>query len=118
MTGVDRTRPATGHPRPRPACSKPGAAAPIAGRLRPSSAWPRSPPRAARAEAAGKSPRTVRSYLDSIRVLHAFLAARGMPTDVEETDAEHLRAFILSEEQRTSAVSAAVHFRNLRVYFG
>jgi len=51
-------------------------------------------------------------------VLHAFLAARGMPTDVEETDAEHLRAFILSEEQRTSAVSAAVHFRNLRVYFG
>lgn len=69
-------------------------------------------------EAAGKSPRTVRSYLDSVRALQAFLAAGGMPTDVEEVDAEHLRAFILSEEQRTSAVSAAVHFRNLRVYFG
>jgi len=35
-------------------------------------------------EAAGKSPRTIPSYLDSIRALHAFLAARGMPTDVEE----------------------------------
>jgi integrase/recombinase XerD len=69
-------------------------------------------------EAAGKSPRTVRSYLDSVRALQAFLAAHGMPADVEEIDAEHLRAFILSEEQRTSAVSAAVHFRNLRVYFG
>ena len=41
-----------------------------------------------------------------------------MPTDVEEVDAEHIRAFILSEERRTSAASAAVHFRNLRVYFG
>ena len=69
-------------------------------------------------EAAGKSPKTVRSYLDSVKALHGFLAARDMPTDVEEVDAEHIRAFILSEEQRTSAATAAVHFRNLRVYFG
>ncbi len=41
-----------------------------------------------------------------------------MPADVEEVDAEHIRAFLLSEEQRTSAASAAVHFRNLRVFFG
>ena len=41
-----------------------------------------------------------------------------MPADVEEVDAEHIRAFMLAEEQRTSAASAAVHFRNLRVFFG
>jgi site-specific recombinase XerD len=41
-----------------------------------------------------------------------------MTADVEEVDAEHLRAFLLAEERRTSATSAAVHFRNLRVYFG
>jgi hypothetical protein len=41
-----------------------------------------------------------------------------MPADVEDVDAEHIRAFILAEEKRTSAASAAVHFRNLRVYFG
>src|SRR6266404_283762 len=69
-------------------------------------------------EAAGKSPKTVRSYLNSVKALQGFLAAQDMPTDVEEVDAEHIRAFILSEEQRTSAASAAVHFRNLRVYFG
>lgn len=69
-------------------------------------------------EAAGKSPKTVRSYLDSVKALQGFLAAREMPADVEEVDAEHIRAFILSEEQRTSAATAAVHFRNLRVYFG
>jgi site-specific recombinase XerD len=69
-------------------------------------------------EAATKSPRTVRSYLDSVKALHAFLVGQGMPSDVEAVGAEHLRAFLLSEEQRTSAASAAVHFRNLRVFFG
>ena len=69
-------------------------------------------------EAAAKSPRTVRSYLDSVRALHAFLASQGLPSDVEGVEAEHLRVFLLAEERRTSAVSAAVHFRNLRVFFG
>jgi integrase/recombinase XerD len=69
-------------------------------------------------EAAAKSPKTVRSYLDSVKALNAFLVTEGMPTDVEGVDAEHVRAFLLAEERRTSAVSAAVHFRNLRVYFG
>jgi site-specific recombinase XerD len=69
-------------------------------------------------EAAAKSPRTVRSYLDSVRALHKFLTAEGMPTDAEGVDAPHIRAFLLSEERRTSAASAAVHFRNLRVFFG
>jgi site-specific recombinase XerD len=69
-------------------------------------------------EAAAKSPRTIRSYLDSVRALHAFLTAQAMPSDVEGVQAQHLRAFLLAEEQRTSAASAAVHFRNLRVFFG
>jgi site-specific recombinase XerD len=69
-------------------------------------------------EAAAKSPRTVRSYLDSARALHAYLIRQGLPSDVEGVDAEHVRAFLLAEEERTSAVSAAVHFRNLRVFFG
>src|ERR1022692_3906869 len=69
-------------------------------------------------EAAAKSQRTVRSYTDSVKALHAFLVDQHMPADVEGVDAEHLRAFLLAEERRTSPVSAAVHFRNLRVFFG
>lgn len=69
-------------------------------------------------EAAAKSPRTVRSYTDSVRALYRFLVDRDMPADVEGVDAPHIRAFLLAEEQRTSAASAAVHFRNLRVFFG
>lgn len=33
-------------------------------------------------------------------------------------DAPHIRAFLLAEEKRTSAASAAVHYRNIRVFFG
>ncbi len=69
-------------------------------------------------EAAAKSSRTVRSYTDSVRWLCTFLASHDMPTDVEGVDAPHIRAYLLGEEQRTSAVSAAHHFRNIRVFFG
>ncbi|MGP8000628.1 MAG: tyrosine-type recombinase/integrase [Streptosporangiaceae bacterium] len=69
-------------------------------------------------EAAAKSNRTVRSYTDSVRALYAFLTDQHMPADAEGVGAEHIRAFLLAEERRTSAGSAAVHFRNLRVFFG
>jgi site-specific recombinase XerD len=69
-------------------------------------------------EAAAKSPQTVRGYTDSVRWLSKFLVEHDMPADVEGVDAPHIRAYLLSEEQRTSAVSAAHHFRNIRVFFG
>ncbi|HUC27400.1 MAG TPA: tyrosine-type recombinase/integrase [Streptosporangiaceae bacterium] len=69
-------------------------------------------------EAAAKSSRTVRSYTDSARTLCRFLVDHDMPASVEDVDAPHIRAFLLAEERRTSAASAAVHFRNVRVFFG
>jgi len=69
-------------------------------------------------ESANKSPKTVRSYLDSLRALIKFLGAESMPTDAEGVDAAHIQAFLLAEIGRTSPASAAVHFRNLRVFFG
>ena len=67
-------------------------------------------------DAAAKSSRTVRSYTDSVRAFCRFLVDQGMPASVEDVDASHVRAFLLAEEQRTSAASAAVHFRNIRVF--
>jgi site-specific recombinase XerD len=69
-------------------------------------------------DAAAKSSRTVRSYTDSVRALCRFLVDQGMPASVEDVDAPHIRAFLLAEEKRTSAASAAVHYRNIRVFFG
>lgn|SRR5215467_3086301 len=69
-------------------------------------------------DAARKSPKTIRSYLDSVRALSRYLAEHGMTNDVESTGAPEIRAFLATEIQRTSAASAQVHYRNLRVYFG
>ena len=96
MTGAGRTGRRKGTPCPSPACRKPGAAGPDV---------PLHPPASALAafvtswqlalEAAGKSPKTVRSYPDSVKALHAVPRGQDMPADVEEVDAEHIRAFLL-----------------------
>jgi integrase/recombinase XerD len=62
-------------------------------------------------KAENKSPKTMRSYLDSVRALQRYLGDR-------EATPEHIRGFLVAEIERTSAVSAQVHFRNLRVFFG
>jgi site-specific recombinase XerD len=69
-------------------------------------------------DAGGKSPKTVRSYTDTVRKLSAFLTAQGMPSDIDGTAPEHIRAFLRAEAERTSPVSAQLHYRNLRVFFG
>lgn len=65
--------------------------------------------------AAAKSSRPVR---DSVRAFCRFLLDHDMPASVADVDAPHVRAFLLAKEQRRSAASAAVHFRNIRVFFG
>lgn len=66
---------------------------------------------------ANRSPKTVLSYLGTAGRLVAYCKDHGLPDDTERIDAPHLRAFLLAETERTSPVSAAVHYRNLRVLF-
>lgn len=68
--------------------------------------------------ASGKSPKTIRSYTDSVRKLAAYLTASRLTDGTESTGPGEVRAFLVSEIERTSAASAQVHYRNLRVYFG
>lgn len=68
-------------------------------------------------EAADKSKLTVRSYTDSAKALASWLDAHGLPGDVHGIGAVHIDAFLAAETERTSPASAAVHFRNLRVFW-
>ncbi|GII84554.1 recombinase XerC [Sphaerisporangium siamense] len=68
-------------------------------------------------EAANKSPRTIRSYTDTAKAFIAFLAGNSYPTDAEGVQAEHVRAFLRAEIERTSPASADVRFRNLGVWW-
>lgn len=68
-------------------------------------------------EAADKSALTVRSYTDSAKALASWLEARGLPGELDEVRAEQIGEFLAAETERTSPASAAVHFRNLRVFW-
>lgn len=68
-------------------------------------------------DAANKSPKTIRSYTDTAKMLTRFLQAQNMPADAERVQAEHIRAFLKHERERTSEASASTHYRNLRVFW-
>ena len=63
------------------------------------------------------SPNTRYVYIKTGRAFAAYLAEHGLPVTVETIEAPHVRAFLAYEADRTSAISAHQHFRNLRVLF-
>ncbi|MEO3862458.1 tyrosine-type recombinase/integrase [Acrocarpospora sp. B8E8] len=69
-------------------------------------------------QAGHKSPGTIRSYLDSVRGLSAFLIDGGMRADVEGVSPDEIRAFLARSLEVSSPGNAHKHFRNLRVFFG
>ncbi|WP_170316855.1 tyrosine-type recombinase/integrase [Acrocarpospora corrugata] len=69
-------------------------------------------------QAGHKSPGTIRSYLDSVRGLSAFLIDEGMRADVDGVGADDIRAFLAHTLEVSSPGNAHKHFRNLRVFFG
>lgn len=71
--------------------------------------------RSLRAE--NKSARTIETYGDALRLLEAFLAARGMPTAVPYLAREHLEGFIADILGRSKPATASNRYRALKVFF-
>lgn len=64
-----------------------------------------------------KSPGTIRSYTDSVRMLAEWLTASGHPTGVEDVAAEHLRRYLAARQDATSPGNADKDRRNLSVFW-
>jgi site-specific recombinase XerD len=71
--------------------------------------------RSLRAE--NKSPKTILSYISSAEQLAAFLAERGMPTEVSAIRREHVEAWIEDILARRKATTAAVRYRSVQQLF-
>ncbi len=67
--------------------------------------------------ARNRSPKTIRAYCDSARMLGTFLADKGMPTQVDHIAREHVEAFITDLLERRTASTAATRFRCLQQWF-
>jgi site-specific recombinase XerD len=67
--------------------------------------------------AGNRQPATIRSYMEAIRQLDAFLADRGMPRNVAAIRREHVESFIEDQVARLKPASAANRYRSLQQYF-
>lgn len=67
--------------------------------------------------AANKRPNTIKSYLEAVEQLDAFLGAHGMPRDVENIRREHVESFQADQLARLRPASAANRYRSLQQFF-
>jgi site-specific recombinase XerD len=67
--------------------------------------------------ARNRSPKTIRSYVDTARLLEAFLCEHHLPTDVRSIKSEHLELLIGDQLRRWRPTTAAVRYRSLQQLF-
>jgi len=67
--------------------------------------------------AENKSPRTVQTYEEALRLFGAFLSAHGMPTDVATIHREHVESFIAELLAKYKPATASNRYRGLQVFF-
>ena len=67
--------------------------------------------------AGNKSPNTIKSYLEAVTQLDAYLAEHGMPRTVAAIHREHVEAYIEDQLARLKPASAANRYRSLQQYF-
>jgi site-specific recombinase XerD len=68
--------------------------------------------------AANRSPRTVRSYLEAVGGLDAFLVERGMPRAVASIAREHVESYLEDQLARHKPTTALARFKSLQQFFG
>lgn len=63
------------------------------------------------------SPRTIQTYVESLKLLSAFLTEQGMPIEVEHIRREHLEAFVVDQLARHKPSTASIRYRALQAFF-
>jgi site-specific recombinase XerD len=67
--------------------------------------------------ARNRSPKTIKSYTEAVRLFRDFLVRVGMPTEVDRITREHVEAFIAEQLERWKPKTAAVRYGDLRQFF-
>jgi site-specific recombinase XerD len=67
--------------------------------------------------ARNRSPKTIRSYGDTARLLANFLASQGLPTTVDAITREHVELFVGDQLTRWAPGTAALRYRSLKPLF-
>jgi site-specific recombinase XerD len=65
----------------------------------------------------GRAERTISTYLNALRRLDEFLAAKGMPRELRAIRREHLEAWIADMLERNQPGTVSIAFRAVRPFF-
>jgi site-specific recombinase XerD len=64
-----------------------------------------------------RAAKTIKSYVEALRLLREFLVRSGMPTEIDKINREHVEAFIADQLQRWRPKTAHVRYGDLRQFF-
>lgn len=67
--------------------------------------------------AANKSPKTLETYMEGLRLFGEYLAAQGMPQEVAHIRREHVESFIAYLLERWKPATANNRYRALQQFF-
>jgi site-specific recombinase XerD len=67
--------------------------------------------------ARNRSPKTIKSYLEALRLLRDYLVRVGMPTQIDRITREHVESFIADQLERWKPKTAQVRYGDLRQFF-
>ncbi len=67
--------------------------------------------------ARNRSPKTIKSYVEAVRLFREFLVRMGMPTEIDKITREHVEAFIAEQLERWRPKTAHVRYGDLRQFF-
>jgi len=67
--------------------------------------------------AANRSPKTIKSYTDTVRGFCMFLVDNGMPTDARNLTREHVETYISVQVERFRPKTASIRFGDLQQFF-
>lgn len=68
-------------------------------------------------QAANKAPRTIKSYLEAVRLFTAYLEAQHLPLTISEIDRRMVEGFIKEQLEQHTAASASVRYKSLQQFF-
>jgi site-specific recombinase XerD len=67
--------------------------------------------------ARNRAPKTIRSYLDSVRLLEEFLQQTGQSDDISKITRESVETFVADQLARWKPATASVRFKSIQQFF-
>lgn len=68
-------------------------------------------------QAANKAPKTIKSYLEAVRLFTDYVTRHELPLEITAIERQHVEGFITEQLEQHTASSAPVRYKSLQQFF-